>query len=111
MNDVSIEQEIKAKGLTADRVTPDRIEGLMKRVDYKLATRRVDDTSTFVHAYLDGTFYLASGHSACVASANFDADIGYKIAMGKAEAAARDKLWELEGYVLFHRLAQQEANT
>jgi hypothetical protein len=105
ITDADIERVIVAAGKTAPRITPTQIEKLMQRVDYKLAVRQADDTSTFVHAYLDGRFFLASGHSACVDPANFDADIGFKIAMGKAQAAARDELWKLEGYRLFQQLA------
>ena len=99
-DDQQIEQEIQAKGLTAPRITPDVIDALMDRVTYYV-TIPEGTTSTFAHAYLDGRFYLATGHSACVSPENFNAEIGEKIALGKAEAAARDKLWELEGYRLY----------
>ncbi|MRT30799.1 Gp49 family protein [Herbaspirillum sp. CAH-3] len=103
MNDQAIEQEIQHKGLTAPRVTPEDIDRLMARVQY-LGGRVGDTTSTVVHAFLDGKFLLASGHSACVSPENFDADIGTDIARKQAEAKAREKLWELEGYVLFLNL-------
>lgn len=100
MDDQTIEQEIQAKGLTAPRISKDQIDALMARVSYFVI---VPDgtTSTFAHAYLDQKFHLATGHSACVSPENFNAETGEKIAMGKAEAAARDKLWELEGYRLY----------
>jgi hypothetical protein len=102
--DAAIEAAIVAKGLTAARVTPDDIDELMTRVVY---TGEVapGTTSTFIHAFLDGTFYLASGHSACVSPENFDAAIGAQIAKGNAQTKAREKLWELEGYALFKRKA------
>jgi hypothetical protein len=105
--DAAIEAEIQAKGLTtAPRVTPAQIDALMARVQYIVPVHSGETTSTFVHAYLDGTFYLASGHSACVSLENFDEATGIRIAKGKAQAAARDKLWELEGYALFKGLSQ-----
>jgi hypothetical protein len=103
--DADIEREIQAKGLTtAPRITPADIEALMARVQYLVPAHAGETTSTFVHAYLDGTFYLASGHSACVSLENFDEATGIRISKGKAQAAARDKLWELEGYALFKSL-------
>ncbi len=100
MNDQTIEQEIQAKGLTAPRISKDQIDALMARVQYSVFGIG-GTTSTFAHAYLDGKFLLATGHSACVSPENFNAEIGEKIALGKAEAAAKDKLWELEGYRLY----------
>lgn len=104
MNDQAIEQEIQAKGLTAARVTPAQIDALMARVTY-VGGRVGETTSTVVHAFLDGAFLLASGHSACVSVENFDAELGVKMATRQAEARARDQLWLLEGYVLRTRLA------
>lgn len=103
-NDQQIEDEIQAKGLTAVRVTKEQIDALMARVTY--VGGRVDQTtSTVVHAFLDGSFLLASGHSACVSPENFNAELGFKMAQGQAEAKARDQLWLLEGYALRSRLA------
>lgn len=107
MDDQSIEQEIQAKGLTAPRITPDHIDALMARISY-IVHCPMDTTSTFVHAYLDGKFYLASGHSACVSPENFDADVGYQIARSKADAVARDKLWELEGFRLYQSIKEKQ---
>lgn len=100
MNDQTIEQAIQANGLTAPRITPGRINELMERVIFCVIVPE-GTTSTFAHAYLDGKFHLATGHSACVSPENFNAEIGQRIALSKAEAAAKDKLWELEGYRLY----------
>ena len=98
MDDQTIEKQIQAKGLTAARVTPERINALMTRVSY---TSSVVGTSTFVHARLDDRFHLTTGHSACVSPENFNAELGEQIAFRKAKEQARDKLWELEGYCLY----------
>lgn len=99
-----IEDEIIAKGLTAPRVTKDQIDALLD----KLALRfHQIGTSTFCHAFLvgeSGEFYLASGHSACVSLANYNEELGQRIAREKAIKAAADKLWEMEGYALWSRL-------
>lgn len=104
--DTAIEHEIQAKGLTAPRVTPDIIDALINRVSHVYF---VHETSTFCHAFLDGTFYLCSGHSACVSKENFDHDLGRKIAYNNMLEPMRNKLWELEGYAL--RKILHQANT
>lgn len=104
-NDQATESAIQAKGLNAPRVTPDRINELMGRTTYCYDVRPIGSTTTFAHAFLDGEFYLATGKSACVSRENFDAELGMCLAMKNAEVAAREKLWELEGYALRDRLA------
>lgn len=104
--DGAIEAEILAKGLTAPRVTPADIAALEARVSHVYFGH---ETSTFCHAFLDGTFFLASGHSACVSKENFDHALGRKIAYENMLKPMRDKLWELEGYVLRGRLAEMNA--
>ena len=101
INDDSIEAEIVSKGLTAPRVTPDKIKALVGRISHSFF---VQETSTFCHGFLDGEFLIATGHSACVSKANFDHAIGRKIAMENMLKLANDKLWELEGYALRKQL-------
>lgn len=101
MTDQTIEAEIQAKGLTAPRVTPEQIDDLVKRVAFVYKTH---GTSTFCHAFLDGLFYLATGHSACISPQNFNAELGQKIALENVQKPLRDKLWELEGYALRREL-------
>jgi len=108
VNDQQTEQAILVAGLTAPRVTPAQINALMDKVIY-VSNIPEGTTSTFVHAYLPaktGRFWLATGHSACVSPDNFNPGIGHGIAMRKAQDAAKDKLWELEGYALFKELNQ-----
>lgn len=104
MNDNQIEQQIQAAGLTAPRITPERIESLMQRVTYTFDVRPNNTNATFCHAFLDGRFFLASGMSACVSAENFNEKIGREIAQGNAQRDARNKLWELEGYALYKTL-------
>ena len=101
IDDAGIEQQVRAAGAdVAPRVTPEQIDALMARVVYTYDERPNGSTVTFAHALLDGTFFLASGMSACVSLANYNAEIGRNIATSNAARAARDKLWELEGYRL-----------
>ena len=107
MNDQTIEQEIQQKELNAPRITKEQIDALMAEVHF-FVVAPPGSTSTFAHAYLDGKFYLDTGHSACVSPENFNAEIGEKIALSKAEVAARNKLWELEGYRLYQSLKEAQ---
>lgn len=105
-NDNAIEQMIQDKGLTAPRITPAHIDALMDTLI--IDTHHFEGTtSTVAIATLPGGFVVATGFSACVSAANFDAAVGVAVAAGNAKAAAREKLWELEGYALYKQ--QQEA--
>ena len=105
--DESIENMILEKGLTAPRITPADIEALVSRVGH---TYEVQGTSTFCHGFLDGKFYLASGHSACVSPENFDEGVGRAIAFSNMGLAMRNKLWELEGYALYKELNKEKTD-
>lgn len=102
--DELLEQKLKEQS-AAPRITLDRINELMCRVTYVTVQQPGDTTSTFVHAYLDGKFFLASGFSGCISAENFDPQIGSEVAQKKAVQLAQDKLWELEGYMLYQNTA------
>lgn len=79
----------------------------MKRVTY--VTRHIEGTTTtFVDAFLDGQFLIATGMSACISPRIFDAELGVTMAREKAQRQATDKLWELEGYRLFCALQNDQ---
>ena len=91
MNDNDIEQEIQTKGLKAPRVTMDHIEAAIDSEEYHQLT----DTLTVCVLTLK-CGYTVTGESACVSPENFDADLGRKIARGKAI----DACWPLFGFHL-----------
>ena len=116
MNEQQIEQEIQAKGLTAPRVTPDRINEVIVGQYYFTARQGVnangtgDEVSAKDHKALSLlTFcvlilrngFTVTGESACVSPENFDAEIGKKIAFENA----KQKIWALEGYALRNALS------
>lgn len=127
MNDEQIEKEIKAKGLTAPRVTPADIEANIASEHYFTAAHGAAtapyDTGFYSDAQARGdvkhadipeslellTFcvlvlrngFTVTGESACASSENFDAEIGRKIARQNAV----QKIWPLMGYALKERLA------
>lgn len=92
MNETEVEQIIQEKNLNAPRITPQRIEDSIIRVDY---WQPHNTTLTVCMLQLkNGTCVV--GESACVSMENFDYELGQSIAYGNA----RDKIWALEGYLL-----------
>ena len=116
-NENEIEQEIQDKGLNAPRLTPDHIDSKIKAVEYILprdVCKRDNgveifdaplplQTLTFCILTLENGFTV-TGESACASPENFNEEIGKKIAY----ANARDKIWQLEGYLLKEKLHQSE---
>lgn len=112
-NEQQTEQEIQNKGLNAPRLTPEYIDSKIKSVEYILPREvckrdngvEVFDapvalqTLTFCILTLENGFTV-TGESACVSPENFDRIIGQKIAYQNA----REKIWELEGYLLKQQL-------
>lgn len=90
MTDKGIEKEIQAKGLTAPRLTPTSIEALISYAEYY----RVVNTTCTICSLVLMNGYVVVGKSAAISMANFDEELGKKIAY----ADARDQIWALEGY-------------
>ena len=100
MTDCKIEKEIQEKGLTAPRITPDRLEEVIVSEQY-----HVFPNTTFTACLLTlQNGYTVLGESACASKDNFDADLGRKI----ARENAKNKIWSLEGYLLRQRLCDAE---
>lgn len=97
MNKIEIEQELIDKGLTAPRITPAAIDDTIVGEDYYV----FPGTTLTVCCLRLRNGAVVTGESACVSTANFDPEIGRKI----ARENARDKIWQLEGYALRERLA------
>jgi hypothetical protein len=114
----SVEQEIQAKGLTAPRITPERIERVITQEHYFTAHDGVTGatgiswdtaplrTLTFCVLVLENGFTV-TGESACASPANFDAEIGRRIARDNAKG----KIWALEGYALKSSLVNGKGET
>lgn len=99
MNEAAVEQRIADLGLTAPRVTPAMIEDLLQGVTY--STHVVPGTiTTLASAVMPNGFVLCTVHSAAASPENFNPSLGIEIAINKASAAAREKLYEFEGYRL-----------
>ncbi|WP_151775910.1 Gp49 family protein [Acinetobacter colistiniresistens] len=123
-----IEQEIQSKNLNAPRLTPDHIGSVIVSEHYFTAAqgdaKAIEDWA-FVNGSLNGaamrpvpkalellTFcvlvlkngFTVTGESACASPENFDKLLGQKIAYENA----RNKIWQLEGYLLKEKLYQAE---
>ena len=99
-NEKQIEQEIQDKGLNAPRLTPDHIDSIIAGETY---TNLPDGRTVICQLTLKNGFTI-DGKSACVSKENFNQEIGNKI----ARQNAREKIWELEGYLLKEKLHQAQ---
>lgn len=128
MNDIEIESEIKNKGLTEPRVTPQRINDVIASEHYFTAqngamgayaagggvhpfggtpSKETHDALgllTFCVLVLENGFTV-TGESACASPENFDAELGRKIARQNAV----NKIWPLEGYLLKNKIHEGQS--
>lgn len=94
-----VEKQIQAKGLTAPRLKPEDIDATIAASDFHV----FPGTTTTVCLLKLRNGFSVTGESACVSPENFDAEIGRQIAYGNA----RQKIWQLEGYLLADKVHQQ----
>ena len=90
MND--IEEEIVKKGLTAPRITPERLDEVIKDEAYHV----FEGSQLTVCCLTLENGFTVTGESACASPENFNAELGRKIARDNA----KNKVWALEGYLL-----------
>lgn len=98
MSNDAIETEIKAKGLTAPRVTPADIEANIAAENYFTVAAACSALGHPVHeahkllticVIVLRNGFTATGESACASPENFDAELGCKIARQNAIARVR----------------------
>lgn len=95
-SEAAIEKEIQDKGLNAPRLTPALIDAAIKSEDYHI----FPGTTLTVCALTLQNGFIVTGESAAASPANFDVDLGRKIARDNA----RNKIWAFEGYLLRQKL-------
>lgn len=108
MDDKTVEQEIQAKGLTAPRITPADIEAAIASEHCFTAAEAAKCGGTEPHpldllticVLVMKNGFTVTGESACASAANFDAELGKKIARTNAIA----KVWHLMYYELRSKL-------
>ena len=96
-DDDAIEAEIRAKGLTAPRLTPAMIDATITDEAYYV----FPGTTLTVCALTLRNGFIVTGESAAASPANFDAALGKKI----ARENARNKIWAVEGSLLREQLS------
>jgi hypothetical protein len=99
MNEQELEQEIQDKGLTAPRLTPELIDNVIVSEQYHV----FDGGKATVCLLTLMNGFQVTGESFCVSPENFDEEIGRNIARDNA----RNKIWQLEGYLLQQRLFER----
>ena len=97
MND-QFEQEIQEKGLTAPRVTLQRIEEIIVGEDYHV----FPGTTTTIALLTLKNGSTVTGESVFVSLPHFDSEWGREIARDNA----KQKIWALEEYAMRQKLHQ-----
>ena len=97
------EAEIQEKGLTAPRITPEYIDSLIVDQSFTI----LPSGKTGITELILKNGFSVRGETSVVSKENFDIELGKKISFAKA----RDKIWELEGYLLQEKLYQQPSST
>lgn len=92
MNEGTIEAMIKLKKLSGERITPEIIDQSIKSAQYHVFPGTT--TTVCLLKLING--FTVVGESACASVENFDEELGRKIAFDNA----RNKIWQLEGYLL-----------
>ena len=96
MSELEIEKEIQDKGLEAPRLTPQKIDDTIISEAYYV----FPETTVTVCCLTLKNGFTSVGESACASPANFNEELGRKI----ARENAREKIWALEGYLLKQKL-------
>lgn len=100
MSEADIEKEIQEKGLNAPRLTPELIDSVIVGETYTVLPSK----RTMICELTLKNGFTVRGESSCVSIENFNQELGEKI----SKADARDKLWQLEGYLLKERLYNKD---
>ena len=95
----SVEDQIKEKGLTAKRITPEMLDAEIVSEQFHV----FEGSCLTVCCLTLQNGFTVTGESACAMPENFDAEIGQKI----AKAKARENIWPLLGFRLRDALAAE----
>lgn len=96
-----LEARLVAKGLTHPRIKPSGVDEQIEDVAFHV----FPGTTTTVCCITLRNGFTVIGESACASPENFDKAEGESIAF----INARDKIWQLEGYLLKEKLHQGAA--
>jgi exopolyphosphatase/pppGpp-phosphohydrolase len=96
-NEQEIEQAIVEKGLTAPRLTPTDVDAAIVSETFTV----LPSGKVMVCELTLRNGFTVRGEAATISKANFNEEIGKSI----SHENAREKVWELEGYLLQERLS------
>ena len=91
-DEAAIEAEVKEKGLTAPRVSPDMLDAEIANEQFHV----FEGSCLTVCVLTMQNGFTVTGESACASPENFNEELGRKI----AKTNARDKMWPLLGFRL-----------
>lgn len=94
-----LEEEIQAKGLDAPRLSPEQINSVI--VSKTFTT--LPSGKTMICELILRNGFSVRGEASVVSKENFNQEVGEKISFQDA----RDKIWQLEGYLLQQRLWEE----
>ena len=97
MDEATIEQKIQEKGLNAPRLNPAHIDAQIAAEDYHVFR----PSMKIVCCLTLRNGFAVLGEAGVVSPENFNEEIGKDV----ARKNAREKIWQLEGYLLKERLA------
>jgi hypothetical protein len=103
MTEQELEERVQELRLTHPRVTPNHIDALIKDVTYTV----LPSGKVMVCEITLRNGFTVRGESATVSRQNFNYSIGREI----SSKNARDKIWELEGYLLQEKLFNESNKT
>lgn len=99
-NEQEIEQAIVEKGLTAPRLTPADVDAAIVSESFTI----LPSGKVMVCELTLRNGFTVRGDAATVSKENFNVAIGKRI----SRENAREKVWELEGYLLQQRIHQHK---
>lgn len=100
MSEQELENRIQELGLTAPRVTPEHIDSMIVKETYTVLPSK----KVMVCELTLTNGFTVRGEGAAVSPENFNEEIGRRV----SRENARDKIWELEGYLLQQRLHEEK---
>lgn len=95
-NEQNIEQQLQDKGLNAPRLSPELIDSVIESESYVV----LPSGKSMICELMLRNGYSVRGEASVVSKDNFDENIGRQI----SRANAREKIWQLEGYLLQQKL-------
>ena len=99
-NEQEIEQAIVEKGLTAPRLTPTDVDAAIVSESFTV----LPSGKVMVCELTLRNGFTVRGEAATVSKENFNVAIGERI----SRENAREKVWELEGYLLQQRIYEHK---